>query len=263
MKAYETLEVVVSDYVCTIWLSRGHKRNAIDRQMARELMDCLAEMADDNRIRVVVLRGKGKVFCSGADLNWMQSPLQADDPDHPGLVLSALYQRCFVFPKPLIAMVHGYVMGGALGLMACADYVFASPATLLSFSEVRLGLIPATISPFVIARTGEFAARQLMLGGHLIQVSEALTLKLVDRIVPDNKAEITLREWCEQLTLNAPGAVKECKRLIRHVSDASMTRELFLFTSKQLSETIKGEEAREGMQAFLNKRKPRWQVKNE
>lgn len=261
MQSYKTLEINIQQYVCTIWLSREHKRNAIDRQMATELTACLLHLEGDDRVRVVVLRGKGKTFCAGADLNWMQSPVQEEDPEHPGIVLSSLYQTCFAFSKPMIVVVHGSVMGGALGLMACADYVFASPDTLFSFSEVRLGLIPATISPFVIARIGEFAARQLMLGGNVIEAKEAQNLKLVDRILPADDMDHALMGLCRQLTMNAPDAVKACKRLIRHVSDAEMSRELFQYTSRQLSMIMQGEEAREGMQAFLKKREPFWRTK--
>ena len=261
MKKFDTLAVEVKNFVCTLWLARPEKRNAINRQMASELSSFLAEAGEDPAIRVVILRGQGDFFCAGGDLRWMSQGKELEPQDRSGTVLAALYKTIFHFPKPLIALVHGAAMGGALGLVACADFVLADEKAVFSFSEVKLGLVPATISPFVIKRIGELNARQLMLSGSGVKATEALPFRLVDFSGEWNQMEARANALASQLAWNAPEAMKACKRLIQHVAGKEIDESLSRYTSELLTSLQESAEAREGMQAFLEKREPVWPVK--
>lgn len=269
MIVFETIETTVERQICTLWLSRPDSRNAINGQMAEELLVCLDALAMDEDVRVLIIRGRGKVFCAGGDLNWMLSEQTLKETGRPADLLSALYRKLYFFPKPVIAYVHGFAMGGALGLLACADYVLAEDHAFLAFSEVRLGLVPATISPFVVRRIGEFRSRQLMLHGGRISAAEAREAGLVDIVVSalpasgepavqKSAGETLLDELSASLGENAPMAMQACKQLITKVSGEPLSKEVLAYTSELLAQLISGPEAREGVRAFREKRKPEW-----
>lgn len=261
MKRFDTIAVDVKDFVCTLWLARPDKRNAINRQMAAELTDFFKEAEEDSAIRVVVLRGQGDYFCAGGDLRWMSQGNDLQPKDRSGWVLANLYRSLYHFAKPLIALVHGAAMGGALGLIACADFVLADEKAIFSFSEVKLGLVPATISPFVIRRIGENNAKQLMLSGSRLNASEATLYHLVDFQGEMKQMEHQALELAFRLATNAPEAMKACKILIQYVAGKEIDESLSHYTAKLLTSLQESEEAREGMQAFLDKREPVWPVK--
>lgn len=261
MENFETLLVEKNDYICTLWLARPQKRNAINRLMAAELISFLTLAENDAQIRVVILRGQGAYFCAGGDLAWMSQGDELPPNDRSARVLAELYLSLFRFPKPLIAIVHGAAMGGALGLTACADFVLAETNSVFSFSEVKLGLIPATISPFVTRRIGELKARQLMLSGAKLNAVDAIALQLADRAGSMEQLEQYAKTLAEELAANAPGAVMACKRLIQFVAFREIDHDLSKYTADLLSNIQKGDEAREGMKAFLEKRKPVWPEK--
>lgn len=243
--------------VSTVWLARPDKRNAINGDMATELMEAFRDLSNDQLVSVVVLRGQGNVFCAGGDLRWMSSG--SENPDtHPPMVLAKLYQSLYHFDKPLIICVHGSAMGGALGLIACGDFVVADQGASFSFSEVRLGLIPATISPYVITRIGQTRAMQLMLSGQTIGSREAMDSGLVDILACDGQLDNTCHELTNALLQNAPGAMRACKQLVRKVSANEMDEKLKDYTVRTLDEIVRSEEAKEGMLAFREKRKPNW-----
>ncbi len=257
MSPMHTIQTAVSGHITTIWLNLPRTRNAIDSQMAAELSTLLGKLEQDEQVRVVVLRGRGKAFCAGADLHWMND--QGLKPDKkPSYVLPRLFMSLFGFPKPLLAVVHGAAMGGAMGLIACADFVLATEDARFAFSEVRLGLVPATISPFVIRRTGEFRARQLMLTGAELDAELAREAGLVDIALSSDQLEDRLGELCNQLTGNAPGAVKTSKQLLIHIAGKGLNNDLLDHTSIVLEKTRQGREAEEGIRAFIEKRKPGW-----
>lgn len=258
MENHETITIEREDYICTLWLSRPDKRNAINRQMASELLAFLASAENDPKIRVVILRGQGDFFCAGGDLKWMSQSDALPPKERSGRVLAELYLKLFRFPKPIITLVHGAAMGGALGLIASSDFVLAENNTVFSFSEVKLGLIPSTISPFVIKRIGELNARQLMLSGTKIKAAEAMGFRLADKTGTMVQLEKYAMELAAELKQNAPEAMKACKRLIQYVADKEINQELSKYTADLLTSLQKGEEAQEGMKAFLEKRKPAW-----
>ncbi|NLM92346.1 MAG: hypothetical protein GX168_05320 [Bacteroidales bacterium] len=261
MKNFDTLALEVKDFVCTLWLARPEKRNAINRQMAAELSSFLEEAGEDPAIRVVILRGQGDFFCAGGDLQWMSKGKNLPPKDRSGFVLADLFNSLFHFPKPLIVLVQGAAMGGALGLVACGDFVLSAQNALFSFSEVKLGLVPATISPFVIRRIGALNARQLMLTGSKINATQALQYHLADYTGEWEQMESQALNLARELALNAPEAMKACKRLIGDVAGKEIDESLSQFTANLLSSLQESEEAIEGMSAFLEKRKPIWPVK--
>ncbi len=258
MENFETLAVENKGYICILWLARPEKRNAINRQMAAELISFLASAENDPKIRVVILRGKGDFFCGGGDLKWMNQGAELLPEDRSGNVLSELYLSFYRFPKPLITIVHGAAMGGALGLIANSDFVLAENNAVFSFSEVKLGLVPSTISPFVVKRIGELNARQLMLSGAKINAAEAIGFRLADKAGHKVQLEQYAHELANKLTENAPEAMKACKRLIQYVAEKEINQELSNYTADLLTSLQKGEEAQEGMRAFHEKRKPAW-----
>ncbi len=257
MTAYKNIAIEYGRYSATIWLSRPEKRNAIDQQMASDLLELLDILQDNKKVYIVIIRGKGNTFCAGADLEWMG---RTDLPHglQAGALLPKLFRAFYSFPKPLVAMVQGTVMGGALGLMASADFVLADENTQFIFSEVRLGLVPATISPIVIRRIGEFKARQFMLLGSAINTKQALDAGLIDHTGNMDAIEAHKDYLCNTFPENAPKAMESCKKLIIKVSGKNIDEELFDYTARVLDEVRKGAEAREGMRAFVEKRKPLW-----
>ncbi len=254
---YTNIEIEKDGLITTLWLSRPDKRNAIDQLMAAGLTEALSNLAGDPGTRVLVVRGHGPAFCAGADLGWMtQDGLPPEE--QPPLVLSRLFNAFYSFPKPLIVLAHGKVMGGALGLLAGADFVLAEENTSFTFSEVRLGLIPATISPFVIRRMGEFKARQFMLSGITMGIEEALASGLIDKAGSKDSMIAHKDYLCDEILSNAPEAVKKCKELIIKVSDQCLSEDLFDYTTRSLNEVRRSEEALEGWRAFREKRNPAW-----
>lgn len=261
MEKHETIAVEKKKYICTLWLARPEKRNAINRQMAAELVSFLASAENDPQIRVVILRGQGDFFCAGGDLKWMSQGAELLPEERSGKVLAGLYLSLFRFPKPIITMVHGAAMGGALGLIACSDFVLAENQAVFSFSEVKLGLVPATISPFVIKRIGELKARQLMLNGKKMNANEAQRVHLADKTGSMEEIGNYATEMAAELAGNAPEAMKVCKKLIQQVAGKEINSQMSKFTSDLLTSLQQSEEAQEGMRAFLENRNPVWPEK--
>jgi methylglutaconyl-CoA hydratase len=251
----------VKDQVGTLWLNRPEVRNAINGEMMGEIIEGL-EGAKKSDIRVLVLRGKGKVFCAGADIHWMKEAAKAslEDNYEGNVLLARCFHAIYTFPKPTLAVVHGAAMGGGNGLLAACDMAYALDDTLFSFSEVRIGIIPATISPYVIKRIGEFKAKELMLTGKRIRGQEAAQLTLINQSF---KTAQTMSEYLEnvidQLKENGPNALAQCKLLIEHVSSTPEDFEqLIPYTARMIAAARLSEEGQEGMAAFLEKRKPNW-----
>ena len=255
---YTTIETMSEGAVLTIWLNRADRRNAMNGPMVEELIDCFSSADADDDIRVVVLRGRGDFFCAGGDLKWMGSGEHLPEDDRPANRLAQLFNAMFLFSKPLVIAAHGAALGGALGLVATADFVIADRQTTFSFTELRLGLIPAVISPFVIRRIGSARARRLMLSARQLTADEALKVELIEIVAGSGELDQAIGGLCSQLIALAPGAMKECKKLINKVSESQIDHELIRYTAKQLHDIQHGSEAREGIVAFFEKRKPLW-----
>ncbi len=258
MEKYNTIIIEQSKGISTVWLNRPEVHNAMNAQMISELTEAFRSFNDDG-IRAIVLRGKGKSFCAGADLNYMKeiATFGYEENKTDSLKLAGLFQSIYECPYPTIAVVHGAAFGGANGLLAACDIVVAGENTTFAFSEVKLGIAPATIAPFVMKRIGEFGAKELMITGKKFKGQEALKWHLVNNAVPENELENTLNTLLDELKRNAPGAVRATKNLIRTIVD-NQQNDMLSYTASLIAELRAAEEGQEGMAAFLEKRKAKW-----
>jgi methylglutaconyl-CoA hydratase len=257
----ENIIIEQSLSVATIWLNRPDKHNALNALMIQELTDAFVNLSVDPNIRVIVLRGRGKSFCAGADLNYMKEIATYGEEENikDAIRLATLFATVNNCPKPVIALLHGAVYGGANGLAAACDIVLAVENTVFSFSEVKIGLAPATISPYVLAKCGEAAARDLMLTGRSFDAKEAEKYSLVNKVTTDQTTEETLKSYCIQLLSAAPGAITQTKKLIRKIQSEHLSHdETFQMTAELIARQRAGSEGQEGLTAFLEKRKPNW-----
>ncbi|MFZ5432654.1 MAG: enoyl-CoA hydratase-related protein [Calditrichota bacterium] len=256
---YSYLKIGGTDEVRQITLARSEIRNAFNAELIRQITAALREMADDRRIRVLVLAAEGKVFCAGADFHWMAGQKDAtmeQNLDDAGKLFD-MFQAMYDFPCPTIARVQGGAYGGGAGLMACADFVIMSDDAVSSFSEVRIGLVPATISPFVIRKIGLSHAREVFLTGMMISAQKALDIKLANAVVPVAELDKTVDEQVAALLRCGPEAQRATKRLIEDVAHLPIheTRDE---TARVIAAQRISDEGQEGMSAFLEKRKPNW-----
>jgi len=256
-KGFKRLEVRRRAGVLYIWLNRPDARNAFDDVLITELTQAFSRIPDD--IRVVVLGGRGDVFCAGADLEYMKRLGQMGQGENieDALALAEMLAVVNDCPVPLIGRVQKAAFGGAIGLIACCDSVFAAEDTVFAFSEVRLGISPATISPYVIAKIGESAARNLFLSGEKYPAKRALDIGLVHYVVKAEVLDSAVNVKAKELLKAGPEAAKATKRLIADVS-GSVALSLRSSTAKLIAELRASEEGREGLSAFLEKRKPSW-----
>jgi methylglutaconyl-CoA hydratase len=269
MATYQTISLE-KDYrgVARITLNRPDVRNAFNDTMIAELTDAVSLVDTDDGVRVLVICGAGKTFCAGADLNWMKSvaTYTYEENYDDSTRLGNLFRTVYHCSKPTLALIHGAAMGGANGLIAACDFAYATPATKFAFSEVKLGIAPATIAPFVIKKTGEQHARELMLTGRQFNGHEAAAFGLLNGVVEtDETVEEAVngleKKGEEIITLllgSAPKAVSETKKLIDRVAHSPLTEALFDDTVRLIARLRKEEEGQEGMNAFLEKRKPNW-----
>jgi methylglutaconyl-CoA hydratase len=242
-----------------IVLNRPEVRNAFDEEVIRALSACAASAADDPSVRVVVLSGKGKAFCAGADLGWMAKAIAysqvenlADAED-----FARMLERIDTLPKPVIGRVHGSALGGGVGLAAVCDIVVAADDATFGLTEVKLGILPAVISPYVLRKIGVSAARELFLSGTRFGAARARELGLVHEVVPESELDAAIDRRMSELLSSAPNAVAAAKALIRDVAGESPKDVIGLTTSRIAAHRV-SPEGQEGMRAFLQKRKPDW-----
>lgn len=243
-----------------VWLNRPEKRNALNKDMVLQLMDAFSALEADDKVRYVALRGRGDVFSAGADINWMKESSGNGKKDNysDAKLLAAFFHKIYHCAKPTVAIVNGSAIGGAVGMMAACDIAYCTDDTVFSFSEVKLGIIPATISPFVLKRTGEFYAKELMFTGKKIDGKEAERMRLVNKSYPAGQLEEQFQELLNHFEHAGPQALKACKKLIYKVENEFTQDELEDETSKIIAEIRASDEAGEGFSSFLEKRKPNW-----
>ena len=254
-----TVKIGSENGVATISLNRPEQHNAFNEEMMEELRQAFARFDQDRSIRVIVLRGEGKSFCAGADLNYMKSASKKSFEDNvsESLAMASMFQIIKGSSKPVVALVHGAILGGGVGLIAAADLVLAETGTRFGFSEVKLGLAPSVISPFVIEKIGPSHARRLFLTGEIFDTKLALRIGLVHEVYEKENADKLLAFVCENLLQNSPNAIAEIKDLI----DSNVTlsgEELANFTAEHISHLRTLEQGQEGMTAFFEKRKPNY-----
>jgi len=261
MKKYETIEFILDkNKVGTIWLNRPEIHNAFNEIMISEILDCIIKINENKDVKIVVLRGRGKSFCAGADLNWMRNVASYSYKENleESLQLSKCFHAIYTCNKPTIAVVHGAAIGGANGLLAACDFAFCDENTTFSLSEVKIGVIPACISPYVIKRVGEYGSKELMLTGKRFKGTEAKCFKLVNESLNMEDLEDHLTSIIKLLKTSGPAAMTQCKELIYNISNKLTLDEALEYTAKMIAEIRASEEGQEGMAAFLEKRKPNW-----
>jgi methylglutaconyl-CoA hydratase len=244
--------------VAVLSLERPDKHNAMSAQMISELTQAAAQLANDQAVRVVVLRAAGKTFCAGGDLAWMREQMVADADTRfrEARKLAEMLQALNTLPKPLIGAVHGNAFGGGLGLISICDMAIGVDDLKMGLTETRLGLIPATISPYVIARMGEARARRVFMSARLFDAQEAVALGLLARVVPAADLDAAIEAEVVPYLSCAPGAVMAAKALVRDLGpriDAATIDH----TINALVAVWETEEAVERVSAFLNKRAPK------
>lgn len=262
MQAYETIDFSLNNSVGTLWLNRPEVHNAMNEKMISEIIQCFEEIGKMADVRVVLLRGKGKSFCAGADLNYMKgiASFEFEENYQDSKQLAACFKTIYTCPKPTIAMVHGAAIGGANGLLAACDFVYCTHETRFAFSEVKLGIAPATISLYVIKRIGEYGARDLMLTGRRFNGKEAELYRLANKSMQDDELESYVDEIIRHLLSSGPDAIAACKELIYTISNTMQFEQAIDYTAKTIATLRASKEGQEGMASFLEKRKARWVI---
>jgi methylglutaconyl-CoA hydratase len=258
MKDYKTIETTVEHDVLTIWLNRPEVHNAFDETMLHELISCFEKL--DPQTVCIILRGRGKSFCAGVDLNWMKAVSQNSYEQNytESLLLSKCFLAIYNCAKPTLAVVHGVALGGANGLLSACDLAYCTDDATFSLSEVKIGIVPACISPYVIKRVGEYGAKELMLTGKRIRGKEAERFRLVNKSVPAESLDEALADLISLLRTSGPKAMSQCKTLIHEVANNLTLMEAYDYTARMIAEIRASDEGQEGMNAFLEKRKPNW-----
>lgn len=247
--------------IAELILNHADKYNAFDDQIIALMIEKLAQAEQQADLKLLILRSTGKHFSSGADLNWMKRMASNSHQDNlaDANQLATLMQRLNDFSKPTLALVQGAAYGGAVGLAACCDIVVSTQAARFCLSEVKIGLVPAVISPYVIRAIGERQARRYFLSAEIISAEQALNFGLVHEIVADqNQLELAAERFIKQLSLNSPQAMSVAKQLIFAVSQKPIEDTVINHTSHCIANIRVSEEGQEGLDAFLNKRQANW-----
>lgn len=244
--------------VSYVSLSRPELHNAFNDKLIEELTNYFYSLEKNKDIKAVVLTGEGKSFCAGADLNWMSSMVNYSMKENieDSTKLSNLFHAINDSSKLVIGLINGHALGGGVGLVSVCDYVLSHKDALFGFTEVRLGLIPAVISPFVIRKIGESNARATFLSGERFSSSEALKMNLVHALYDDETKDEMLEKIIKSHLLAAPGAMGEAKKLIKTVIENKVN--LKEYTCEAIAKQRVSAEGQEGMKALLNKTKPSW-----
>jgi methylglutaconyl-CoA hydratase len=248
--------------VATLTLNRPEVHNAFDAALVQRLTELLVELKSRGDVRIVVLTGAGRSFSAGADVKWMRSMARCSEEENfeDALHLADLMALLNAMPVPTVACVNGHAYGGGVGLLACCDIVLASNEARFALSEVRLGLVPAVISPYVVAAIGERNARRLFLSGEAMNAKLARRVGLVHEIAKPNKLDAALEDQLGMLLKGGPNALRESKELIFTVEGGGISADdaLRRRTAQIIAQLRVSAEGQEGLAAFLEKRKPAW-----
>ncbi|WP_122869969.1 gamma-carboxygeranoyl-CoA hydratase [Pseudomonas viridiflava] len=263
MTAFETIELIDDPRgFATLWLNRPDKNNAFNAQMIRELILALDEVQSQPALRFLLVRGRGKHFSAGADLAWMQQAAELDYNTNldDARELAELMYNLAKLKIPTLAVVQGAAFGGALGLISCCDMAIAADDAQFCLSEVRIGLAPAVISPFVVQAIGERAARRYALTAERFSAERAQQIGLIAEHYPLAALDEQTALWVDNLLLNSPQAMRASKDLLREVGSGELTPALRRYCESAIARIRTSAEGQEGLRAFLNKRSPGWQA---
>ena len=254
------LQLHFADQVATVTLSRPEVRNAFNEALIAEITQAFLDLGEREDVRCIVLAANGPAFCAGADLNWMRS--MADYTRKQNLAdagrLAAMMQTVYECPRPTIAKIQGDVYAGGMGLVAACDMAVCVDTANFCLSEVKLGLVPSTISPYVIRAMGARAAHRYFLTAERFNAAEALHIGFVHEVVAADALDAKLTELSAAVCNAGPNAVKLCKKLVQDVAGKDITPGLIESTVASIADVRVSEEGREGLQSFLQKRKPDW-----
>lgn len=254
------LDVTRDGAVALVTLNRPEVRNAFNETLIAALQETFIALDRDPEVRVVVLGAHGPAFCAGADLNWMKkmAGYTFDENEADALCLADMLYAIYNCSKPVVARVHGDVYAGGMGLVAACDIAVATTNAHFCLSETRIGLIPATIGPYVIKALGEQAARRFMVSAERFEAAEAYRLGFVHELCQPDELDEHVGEIVDALLLCSPQALAATKRLVREIGGQSLTPALRADTARRIAEVRASDEGREGVTAFLEKRKPSW-----
>jgi methylglutaconyl-CoA hydratase len=257
--SYQTLSLEIKNQVARVTLSRPEVKNAFNGQMLSELLEVFQGMKAREDVRVVVFTGSGNCFCAGADLHWMREVKEYTYEENlrESLVLADCLYAIYSCPRPTIARVNGPAIGGGTGMVAVCDIAVASSDAKFSFSEVKIGVVPACISPYVVRKMGEGTCREFFLSGERLTAEKALAAGLVNQVVSPESLDQVVQERVAQLLTSGPEALKVCKDLLEKVSSLPFS-DARIYTAEVIARLRQSPEAQEGMAAFLEKRKPKW-----
>ncbi len=257
---YETIKIETDERgVATLTLNQPEKHNALSPLMVSELTTAASELGKDEKIRVVVLTGTGKSFCAGGDLGWMREQFSASREARveEAMKLASMLRDLNELPKPLIGRIQGHAFGGGIGMMAVCDIAIGTEDVRFALTETRLGLIPATISPYVLARMGEGKARRVFMSGKMFQGYEAVDLDLLAKAVPVDVLDEAIEAEIKPYFSTAPAAVTRAKAYARSLGPV-IDDKAILRSAEALANAWETPEAVEGVGAFFEKRKPNW-----
>ena len=246
--------------VTRITLNRPEVRNAFNAELIASLTQAFRTVAAEPRTRVVVFGGQGKAFCAGADLGWMRAMAGYDWAQNcaDAQALADMLWAVYACPVPVVARLHGDCYAGGVGLAAVCDVLVAAEGVTFCLSEARLGLLPATISPYVVRAMGEQAARRYFITAERFSAAQALAMGLVHEVCAAEGIDAKVDEIVATLIANGPMAVRACKQLVQDVAGLPITPELRAETARRIADIRASDEGREGVQSFLNKRSPGW-----
>ena len=254
------LTLTVDGGIARITLTQPEVRNAFSDEAIAEITAAFRKVGEQADVRAVVLAAEGPAFCAGANLNWMRrmAEYSRDENRVDAGLLAEMLRVIYECPKPTIARVQGDVYAGGMGLVACCDMAVAVDTAGFCLSEVKIGLIPATISPYVIRAMGARASHRYFLTGERFSAQEAHRIGYVHEVVEAEQLDAVVDGWLKHLLSAGPDAVRACKRLVLDVAEREINEQLIAATVEQIANIRASSEGKEGVQAFLNKRKPNW-----
>jgi methylglutaconyl-CoA hydratase len=254
-----------SSQVAEVWLNRPEVRNAFNDGVIAELTAAFTQLGADPDLRVIVLAGHGKAFCAGADLGWMREMAGYDwNANHADAArLAQMLWTIYSCPVPVIGRIHGDCYAGGVGLAAVCDVLVAAEHMQFCLSEARLGLLPATIGPYVVRALGEQASRRFFITAERFGALQAHALGFVHEVVPIDRLDGKIAETVAALVANGPMAVRACKRLVKDVAGRDVDAALRDDTARRIADIRSSTEGKEGVQAFLNKREPAWNSRSD
>jgi methylglutaconyl-CoA hydratase len=258
--SFTTLTISREGKTATVTLNRPEVRNAFNETTIAELTQAFRELGDDAELRAIVLAANGSAFCAGADLNWMKKMAGYTHAENhaDALQLAEMLRTIYLCPKPVVAKVQGDCYAGGMGLVAACDIIVAADEVNFCLSEVKLGLIPATISPYVIKAMGENASRRYFLTAERFGAREALRIGFAHDVVAADALDFKVGEIVKALVNNSPNAVREAKVLVREVAGQTVNDAQLADTAERIAQIRASEQGREGVASFLEKRKPTW-----